>query len=387
MAQNGERARECKVFLVPGFFGFKSLGAFNYFHRVSDVLKTRLTRRFIQADMVECRTQPTGSIRRRADRLLQDIIDSGGLRAEEIHLIGHSTGGLDIRLLLTPGVQLRAGDAEEIIARKTKTAVFISTPHYGTPLAGFFTTLQGRHLLQVLTLLATTTSGRRAIFLAAQALTLVARLDDLVGLERTVLDTLAKRLLDRLTLNGDDPIWRFLDEVASDQGAIIQLTPEGMNLFNAAVTDRPTVAYGSVLTAAPPPFAHHVRDLLSLEGTVMAVVFGFLHKLAAREHSHYPYPIPPAQRQKQIAAALPFGLNNGTNDAVVPTMSQIYGDLIDVCVSDHLDVVGQFRRAGGLPLSDWLPSGSRFDEERFGQVWDAIATYIARGGQLQRGDL
>ncbi len=46
-------------------------------------------------------------------------------------------------------------------------------------------------------------------------------------------------------------MFHFLREVSSHQGAIMQLTPESMHLFNAAVTDREGLRYSLVLTAAP----------------------------------------------------------------------------------------------------------------------------------------
>jgi hypothetical protein len=374
-------AGRCNVYLVPGFFGFTSLGAFNYFYRVSEVLDDALKERCKEATVVECQTRPTGSIRRRADRLLQDIIDTGGLEADELHLIGHSTGGLDVRMLVTPGVRLRPGPAEEQVASRVRTAVTISTPHFGTPLASYFTTLPGRHLLEVLTLLATSTGGRQTIYLGARALSLIAKLDDYVGLDKTTLDFLSHRLLEKVTRNADDPIWRFLKEVSSDQGAVVQLTPEGMDLFNAAVVDRSSVSYGCVLTASPRPFAHELSTLLSLEGAALAAVYGLLHTVSGRQHRHYPYPSLAEQLKPAVQESYPFPVDHHANDAVVPLLSQIYGDVVSAAVADHLDVVGQFRGAGGgrESLTDWLPSGSRFGEERFRQVWRDVAEFIELG--------
>ena len=48
-----------------------------------------------------------------------------------LHFVGHSTGGLDIRLLLTPGVHLVRGDAEERVATHARSAITLATPHFG----------------------------------------------------------------------------------------------------------------------------------------------------------------------------------------------------------------------------------------------------------------
>ena len=90
------------VFLVPGFFGFSSVGAVNYFEDVERSLGLALRRRGVDASIVRCMTQPTASIPRRADVLRRQVIRNGGLRARELHFVGHSTGGLDVRMLLTP---------------------------------------------------------------------------------------------------------------------------------------------------------------------------------------------------------------------------------------------------------------------------------------------
>jgi triacylglycerol lipase len=370
----------CKIFLVPGFFGFSELGGLNYFFRVGETLSRALEQRGVDAEVVECRTQPTGSIPRRADRLLDEVIDGGGLEAESIHFIGHSTGGLDVRMLLTPGVRLRKGDEEERLGARTRSAISVATPHFGTPLASIFTSLQGRNLLRFLTVMATSSQGRYTIFAAAQLTSLLAQLDDNLGRKDTLLDTLSERLLDRVSLRSDDPFFAYLQEISGDQGAIIHLTPEGMNLYNAAVADRPTVRYGAVVSAAPPPgLKGAMRSLTAINRATTYAVFTVLHTLVGREHRHYPYPSPAVQLGVELQQRLPFTVDSTTNDGVVPTLSQLYGELVHVCVADHLDIVGQFRGAGGDPHADWLASGSSFDEARFVGAWDAIAQVIAEG--------
>jgi len=371
-------AHDCQVYLVPGFFGFTSIGALNYFHRVDKVLTDALAERGINADVVDCQTQPTGSIRRRADRLLDDVLANGGQQAKAIHFVGHSTGGLDIRLLTTPGVRLREDDSEDEIAELTKSVITVATPHFGTPIANFFTTLAGRQLLEVLTLLATTKGGRYALFGAARALRAVSRFDDLLGRKKTFLDSIASSLLRRITADPDDAMWKFLREVASDQGAIIQLTPESMHLFNAAVTDRDDVRYGCIVTAAPPPPRYYsAKETLSLAKATMAGAFTFLHAITSRAHRHYPYPHAGIEALAGLVHELPFGVDERTNDGIVPTLSQIYGNVLELVISDHLDVVGQFPNASKDPHSDWLPSGSGYNEARFRGTWNAVAEEIA----------
>src|SRR5688572_2081222 len=55
-----------QVFLIPGFFGFSSLGRLKYFNGVGDIIRAEFERRGIAARVVEIDTLPTASIRRRA---------------------------------------------------------------------------------------------------------------------------------------------------------------------------------------------------------------------------------------------------------------------------------------------------------------------------------
>ncbi len=367
------------IYLVPGFMGFTSLGTMSYFQGVSGLLKAALANRGIDARVIECKTWPTGSIRRRAERLLATVLAEGGLDADELHLIGHSTGGLDVRLLLTPGVKLRPGDTETRVADHTRTALCVSTPHHGSPLANFFLTAQGQRLLEAITVMVSTPAARHSVYIVAKTLSLVAGLDDWTGRVDTFLDALSNKVLRDLTMSTDDPVWAYLKEMSSDQGITVQLTPESMDLFDAAVPDRDGIRYASVVTAAPPPPAGiKARMALQPEQFVLGLLFASLHVLSAREHRHYPYPQPNPAEQVALAA-LPFRITARDSDGVVPVFSQLRGHILDVVLSDHLDIVGQYPRDLGGRLSDWLPSGANFNRQRFKSTWGHIADFIAQG--------
>ncbi len=366
-----------QIYLVPGFFGYSKLGGLNYFMRVRQVLETALAARGVQAAVHECRTQPTGSIRSRTVRLMEEIEANGGLEADEIHLVGHSTGGLDIRLLATPGVRVSSNDLGRRIADRVRTVITMATPHFGTPLATVFTTVPGRNLLELLSTLALSRPGRLGIFLGSKLATAVARFDDRFGLKDTPLDYAVAKLLQYITNNPDDPIWTFLREVSTDQGAIIQLTPEGTDLFNAAVIDRPGVNYRSIVVGAPPTSIRGILELIARDRAPTPVIFRLMYALAARQHPAYPYPSPAGAALPILQEGFPFEVDHHTNDGVVPTLSQVYGQPILTVVGDHLDVVGQFRNAGGDRMADWLPSGSGFTEDSFRQVYGTIADEVS----------
>lgn len=372
-----------QIYLIPGFFGFSRAGTLTYFEGVAEALQESLEKRGVEAEIIECHTQPTASIRRRAERLVDIVHGRGGLEADELHFIGHSTGGLDARLLTTPGVRLRPDRRERKILERTRSVITVATPHYGTPLAGFFTTVLGRQILELLAVLATSWGGRAGLAATAQLISLVARIDDLLGRRETFLDFLARSVLSRVTSEAEGPLWEYLREIASDQGAIVQLMPEAMHLFNAAVIDADRIHYGSVVTVAPPPpLGYRLDSLFSFARAGLTGAFTLLHTLAAREHRHYRYPHPGEDELKPFLEALDFEIDARSNDGIVPTLSQIYGRIIDVVVSDHLDVVGQFHRDDD-PHSDWLPSGSCFDEQRFRRVWGRIANEIIAAGEVR----
>ena len=365
------------VFLVPGFFGFTSVGAVSYFERVEERLEGALRRRGVEARIVRCRTQPTASIRRRAEELRRQVLRRGGLAADELHFVGHSTGGLDVRMLLTPGVKISRTRSNDPIGGKTRTAVSVATPHYGTPLANYFLTLQGQTLLLVLSALATSGQGRGTILAAAKAMALVARVDDWIGRKEGPLDRLAVALLRRIRFNRRDPVWAYLREIQRDQGAVLQLTPEGIDLFDAAVVDRPGIDYGCVVAAVPRPRVElSAASLFDPEYLALRSLFRLLHGLTARPHRHYPYPKPDSATQRPLDRALGFHATAEVNDGVVPTLSQLHGRVLYVARADHLDIVGHYTLAGGR-TADWLPSGAGFTPDAFEATWEAVTAAIA----------
>lgn len=368
------------VFLVPGFFGFTSVGAVSYFADVERTLDAALRRRGVEARIVCCSTRPTASIPRRADALLREVRRRGALKAPALHFVGHSTGGLDMRLLLTPGLRRAGGAGAAQVAALTRTATSVATPHHGTPLANHFTTLHGQTLLMVLSALATSGQGRGVIVAAARAIALAARLDDWLGRAQGPLDRIAAGLLDKLRFERTDPVWRYLDEIESDQGAVLQLTPEGIDLFDAAVSDHPDIAYGCVVAGVPTPHEElQLGELLDPEYVALRALFRLLHGLTARPHRHYPYPAPDRATQRRLDAELGFAATPDISDGIVPTLSQLHGRVLHVARADHLDVVGHYTLAGGH-TADWLPSGAGYTPQAFEATWDAVAAAIAGEG-------
>ena len=116
-----------------------------------------------------------------------------------MHLIGHSSGGLDARLMVTPGVTLPTAIDVERLAQRVRTVVTVSTPHYGTPVASFLAGLRGQKLLELLSV--STTYVLRFGSLPLNILLQLANIFTGVATVRanpTLLDELFQRLLAEL---------------------------------------------------------------------------------------------------------------------------------------------------------------------------------------------
>jgi triacylglycerol lipase len=366
------------VYLVPGFMGFHSFGSMNYFRRVPELLAELLAERGLPDAVIrECPTVPAGSIARRAQRALSYIAETGGHNADSVHVIGHSTGGLDARLLAAPGVRLAPGTLEEQIGARIRSVITLSTPHFGAPLAYVLMSQPVRRSLQYAGWFGGSNRGRLAAMAVSRLVQVVARSDDWMGRTDTALDSFVAKVLQRVTLQADDPMWEYLTEMSQDQGATVQLTMEALHLFNAAVADRPGTRYSCVIAVAPPPtYSFPRRDSVSAVKLASRVAYWALYGIARRASRQYPYTAMDVEQMNWSGFSSPLPITKTSSDGVVPCQSQAYGKILDVVLGDHLDVVGQFPNAGGDPHADWLPSGAGFDEARFRHVWSKVAQEI-----------
>jgi triacylglycerol lipase len=366
------------VYLVPGFFGFANLGDLKYFAHVREYLVGALARRGLGAHIDVVATRPTASLPRRAERVLSTIAHTLHDDDGPIHLIGHSSGGLDVRLLLSPGVTLPTDLDVERYARQVRTAVTVATPHHGTPLAAFFTSLLGQKLLQVLSLatISMLRFGHLPVSAVVQLGAVVARLDGLFGLNSALLDEIFAQLLADFSPERRRALAAFFGDVGGDQALLTQLTPEAMEVFNACTRSRPGVRTGSVVTLARPPGVASTLAV-GLDPTAQATlaVYAALHRLARLPPDRVP-PLDDAQADILRAA---FGTlpDAAANDGMVPTRSQPWGQVIHALQADHLDVVGHFGDAAhDPPHIDWITTGSGCTTARFEALWDAVVDFM-----------
>ena len=87
------------VVLVPGFFGFANLGDLAYFGHVHAFLRDAYRARGLDPELHVVGTSPTASLVRRAVLVLDTLVAEATDDAP-IHLIGHSSGGLDCLSLI-----------------------------------------------------------------------------------------------------------------------------------------------------------------------------------------------------------------------------------------------------------------------------------------------
>jgi hypothetical protein len=421
-------------------FGFGTLATYDYFAHVERALRRRFEAAGQELVTYVVDVAPTASIRRRATRLAElvaktcsDDVDKDG----PIHLLGHSTGGLDARLVASPSAKLPTTAENRAWLGRLASVTTMSTPHYGTPLASFFATVSGQRMLYAVSALTFIGLSLGAPPLAAASALVVAvgRLDRAIGVELRVLDRTTDAILSALEPASSKEVRVYLDAIRRDQGAVIQLTPEAMDLFQAGVEDRGGVLYQSTVSMAPPPKVGEAAQAIAKSLVTVSpwrlmstTLFTTLHGITSRYDERYPCAAPEPDPETETVLREALGRVPGAraNDGVVPTLSQAWGKIVWAGYADHLDVLGHFpgrgsdkpfwrawrdrlrspveaeaivaaaegdvlragaaaeaaaeRDAGVAPDPDadarhvdWLRSGAGFDEASFGALMDAVA--------------
>jgi len=365
------------VVLIPGFFGFGKLGEITYFSGVREAIERSFGELGLEVDVTEVPTLPMASIRYRAARVLETLAAVAKKDDGPIHLIGHSTGGLDARVAISPTASLPVTEKFEAYER-IQTLVTVCAPHYGTPVATYFTRPLGRFLIRTVGqyLIFMLERGRMPLKWMLRLGYAVVRLRDPRRRRHGAFDELYDKLLHDLSEARRLELVTFLKAVVSDQSLLFQLTPAGCDLINACTAD-PKIAYACVVArAAPPSWRNAWRSLRDLYAQLMFPVYAFFYRVARREALQSP-----ALSSAQAAAlaidgaALP---TRSDSDGLVPTLSQVWGRVLYFAQADHLDVVGQFGLStAAAATGDWLPSFSPFGAPQFAELWARVARFIA----------
>ncbi len=367
------------VFLVPGFFGFANLGDLKYFAHVRELLLAALARQGIDAVVVNVKTWPTSSVRRRAHRLLEQIAEVTPEGDEPIHLVGHSSGGLDCRHLVVAGASLATELPAEAIGQRIRSVTTVATPHYGTPLASFFMTVPGARLLKLLSLsmIYSLRYGRLPISALLQMAGVLVKLDRQVSTDDPM-DQVYDQLLGDFSAERQREIREFFREVNQDQSLIQQLVPAAMGTFNAHNRDVPGVRYGSVVARARSPgVGTTVSAGLSAYSQASHALYAGLWAATSRMPNDR-LPLPNAAQVHALTASFGTLPESQHSDGFVPTLSQIWGEVIHVAHADHHDLIGHFDDpTHDPPHYDWITCGSGFKRPQFEVLWGQVARFIA----------
>jgi hypothetical protein len=358
-----------RVYFVPGMFGFGKIAGYDYF---TDAAGLELL-------VEDVPTPPTSSLRYRARVLANTIARTAGADDGPIHLVGHSTGGLDVRLLLSPTVDLGNGREDWAWRGRVRSAAMLSSPHFGTPLAGYFATVSGTRVLYALSLLTVVslTLGEPSLAIFSRVLSGVGGLDQLFGGDLRLFSRLTENVLRFVEREAREEIGEFLGKIRVDQGAIIQLMPEAMDLFNASTADADGVAYGCIVSCAPPPRSMRLaRRIRSPYAALTAAIYSTLYQFTSQPPRVYPYARPTAREHEILGAGVGYDVTGESNDGIVPTLSMLHGELLWAGEADHLDVLGHFHDDFDPPKHvDWITSGSRCTRRRFNALLDALANF------------
>ncbi|MGC4063842.1 MAG: hypothetical protein QM784_04240 [Polyangiaceae bacterium] len=317
------------VYLVPGMFGFGRLAGVDYFHHVRRALTERFVANGAQIVTEIVPSPPTSSLRQRARILAKAVAHTVRDDTGPIHLIGHSTGGLDVRLVLSPSTNLGIDPAELRWTPRVRSAVSMNTPHYGTPLAGYFATVAGTRMLYALQ----SSHGRFPQHRRAFARSI---LETSIGYRRIRRPTRRRRQAHqsrhgrvpsrhrpRRTCRGSPlsppssyrPRWDYPDHA------------EAIDLLNAAAENDPRVRYGCLISAAPKPLQmKFVKRLFSPYAATTAAIFSTLYHVTAQRPKVYPYAEPSAEQRDHFRWCFGHPIDDNDNDGIVPTLSMLWGD-------------------------------------------------------------
>lgn len=371
MAYARRMARAEAVLLVPGIFGFGAFGPrgrplVEYWARVEEALR-RACGASLRFAVHE--PPPAGSLTERVASLhvkLSEVLETGldGRAVGRLHLVGHSTGGLDARLALSPGYAwpgLPEGDVRRTLLARVGTLVTLSAPFHGTPLAARLAL--GTRLLPAL-YFASILATRGRLRLAGQLATLFAGVKRLLLGGVTPTDELIARLADVDDHTARD-IRRFLVHVADDHALVRELAPGAMSALETKLSGGRALGVKSFVTVSPPPRLGPADALYALGAPLQRALYDFCWAATASAGAPEGARLPAGPWLG--GAQTPIGWRS--SDGVVPCWSQtLSGEAAGLVEADHLDVIGHYESAGAT----FLRSGSRFDDARFFALWRAI---------------
>lgn len=317
------------AFLIPGFMGFGRIGNLAYF---SDDPNLGLDRIFSSRGIQIYRlgSTPTAAIGFRARAIGEEILSYKKVLegSSRIHLIGHSTGGLD-------ACELVSGMPEYCrpLQGKVVSITTIATPHYGTPLADFFDWIGAQRLIEFIGV-----AGSFVPWTAPGLLTdfpIIREVRDCIfsvvkgvsGLTNAILEAFVS-LAAEVWLGRSNELCQYFQRMAANQGALNQLKqgrkpyriPEGIRCF-------------SHLAGATP-----ADDQMPLA----RAIYKLLYQITGRVNGNcYPPVLQSAMvRGSECGLRPDIAQQLSLNDGVVPTRSMVWGQCLGCFPGDHMDIIG-----------------------------------------------
>lgn len=392
------------VFLLPGFLGFEHFATLSYFaDRVSAALRGHLSAVFRRnIPVVAVATRPTDELAMRQRYVLDTIARYCGGSDVRIHLVGHSTGGVDAEMLVRKRglLQLAActshdlpefrdwSEHERRVRERIRAVITIAAPHFGTTIAlspvRDIAALAPRALLQPWVL------ARFGYALSSTLIRRIAHALQLVAGGRHVLEF------------GAEVIGRhaLIDQLRPDY--MMQLRSEQTNPMDPALTQVEIQCIATVVSRAwtrtPDPLFTFLSNCIKEAALRPGALGGEVRRQLAENWRALQGKIPPAVITSQLMgdrarlAMLPGlfkcrGLDPGftDNDGIVNTVCQLLpeGPRVSIgpaVVGDHADVVGHYDRPdidGGLVSEGLFTSGSGFRDDEFFRLYAAVAEAIA----------
>lgn len=377
------------LLLVPGFFAFERFANIPYFAGLETLLPTLFGRHGCEVEIDVVSLPPTASLKVRAWALLQRLSTRTG-DDRPIYLVGHSSGGLDIRVALSPHSPLALAHrpAVQAVLHRVQAVATISTPHYGTPLASLAAGFGAQRALKILSQLFVLMFRygqlpMGAMFQIGRAL---AKADEYVGLKGEILDQLYRELLVMAPENYFDELEQHFRRVGAGQGLIGDLSPDACAKRNRVCVDRASVRYGSVMSMAPRP-GWRSRPRLGKDPYAHAsyAIFALLHALAGRSPKGT-LPLVTTKDERKLRMNLGRRPSPRDSDGIVPSCSQLWGELIDAVQADHFDTMGYFSgRAIDPSHVNGMVSGSGFSALRFEQMWRRVTGFLLDEAALPLG--
>jgi len=396
------------VVLIPGFLGFDKLGKHSYFaETVGDAISKALVKggRPLSSIAVETvSTSPADSLAARQGELLdalREIVNERGASVR-LHLVGHSTGGLDAELLTRrQNLHKRAWDEKQTAVRRAIQSIHtIASPLAGTTLAnsplatvfGIQSPLDAWNALQ-----------SKTVFMAvAPVLRLIQGIGSLVH-DRSALNVLYG------AFDGSPLLGRFVLSAALRRALISNLRPSYVAEVLEVGTD-PTLAgvhRARFLTIAPK------SKKKSQAGRLFDLFYSSTEQAADRKQT--PSFVPSLEQRiadgkigtiagdRAMLDALLQTVDPASNDAIVNTLRQVFAledpaqmaleldRVVAIVLADHLDVVGYFPTndvidqavlsrfsSGKTTQNGFLESGAHFAEAELRSLYELVALEIQK---------